>query len=132
MEPTEVKKAQKSLKKATTSTVRVSPETRKLIFTELAKLNRKPHGRQVKFDDLIQKLLPRLSDQDRKELQEASLSGKDRFEQKFKMYCARFGAITRDEFLALMAEQELPPVANSKDSKMPSQNSAISEGKTAS
>jgi hypothetical protein len=83
----------------------VSQETRKRLLVELAKINKKPNGKRVKLDALIVKLLPKLTSQDVTELQQQSLTGKDRMEQSHKAYCAKFGQISMDEFLAKLSEQ---------------------------
>ena len=106
MEPSEVKSAAKpKVKKSNTSAIRVSQETRRRLLAELAKINKKPSGKRVKLDALVVKLLPKLTSQDVTELQQESLTGKDRMEQSYKAYCAKFGQITMDEFLAKLSDQ---------------------------
>jgi hypothetical protein len=106
METSEAKKQTKPVtKKSNTSAIRVSQETRKRLLAELAKINKKSHGKRVKLDALIVKLLPKLTSQDVSELQHESLTGKDRMEQSYKAYCAKFGQITMDLFLAKISEQ---------------------------
>lgn len=106
METSEVKKVVKqSTKKFTTAAIRVTQETRKRLLAELARINKKPNGKRVKLDALLMKLLPKLTAQDVAELQEASLTGKDRVEQSYRAYCAKFGQITMDEFFVRLSEQ---------------------------
>ena len=108
METSEVKKAAKPVsKKSNTSAIRVSIETRKKLLAELGKVNKKQNGKRVKMDALLVKLISKLTVQDVGELQEASLTGRDRLEQNYRAYCAKFGQITMDEFFARLSEQAM-------------------------
>lgn len=101
METSEVKKAAKpATKKSNSSAIRVSVETRKRMLSELAKINKKQFGKRVKLDALLLKLLPKLTAQDVSELQEASLTGRDRMEQSYRAYCTKHGHVTMDEYLS--------------------------------
>ena len=118
METSEPKKVPKQIsKKSTCSAIRVSFEIRKRVMMELAKINKKPHGRRVKLDALIAKLLLKISAQDVADLQEASLTGRDRMEQNYRAYCAKFGHITMDQFLALISEQSMPQLMKESEAK---------------
>ena len=131
METSEAKKPAKlGSKKSTTSAVRVSHETRKRLLSELAKINKKPHGKRVKVDALIARLLVKISSKDVSELQEASLSGRDRLEQNYRAYCAKFGQVTMDQFLALISDQAVPQMLKADAAKSTAQNAAFSEEKT--
>src|SRR5450631_2532997 len=111
METSEAKKETKSpAKKSAPSVIRVSPETRKRLIAELSKINKKTHGKSVKPDDLIARLLGKLTAQDVSELQEASLSGKDRMEQNYRAYCAKFGSVTMDQFLDVISRTAVPQI----------------------
>jgi len=113
METSEAKKTAKpAAKKSSSSAIRVSVETRKKLLSELAKLNKKQFGKRVKLDALLLKLLPKLSAQDIAELQEASLTGRDRIEQSYRAYCAKSGLITMDDFLALLLKSETGKIKN--------------------
>ncbi len=101
METSEAKKVAKSAaKKSNSAAIRVSTETRKKLLAELAKINKKQFGKRVKLDALLLKLLPKLAASDIAELQEASLTGRDRMEQSYRAFCAKFGQITMDDYLA--------------------------------
>jgi hypothetical protein len=107
MEPTEIKKPTKLTgKKSNSATIRVSHETRKRFVSELLKINKKQYGKRVKIDALLMILLSKISSQDVTQLQEASLTGRDRIEQSYKAHCAKFGQITRDEYFALLLKPE--------------------------
>lgn len=122
METSETKKpTAKPIRKTSSAAIRVSQETRKRLLAELAKANKKPNGKRIKLDALIVKLLPKLTAQDVAELQQESLSGRDRLEQSYRAYCAKFGAITMDEFLAKISAQAVAQIS--------SENSEISQEK---
>lgn len=111
METSEAKKVTKpAAKKSTTSVIRVIQETRKRLLAELVKINKKSHGKRVRMDALLAKLLPKLTTQDVVELQEESLSGHDRMEQSYRAYCAKHGQITMDEFLNQLSKQALSQI----------------------
>lgn len=126
METSEVKKTVKLTKKSSSSAIRVSQETRKRLLSELARINKKPHGKRVKVDALILRLLGKISAQDVAELQEASLSGRDRLEKNFRAYCAKFGAVSMDEFLALISEQTAPHILSGAAANSPAEKAAVS------
>ena len=130
METSEVKKMPKASKKSSTSAIRVSQETRKRLLSELARINKKPHGKRVKIDALLAVLLPKITAKDVSDLQSASLSGRDRLEQNFKAYCAKFGAVTMDEFLAVISAQAVPQILGQKAANSEGEKAAFSEGKT--
>ncbi len=115
METSEVKKNTKSVtKKSTGSAVRVSQETRKKLLAELAKINKKQFGRTVKVDTLILKLLSHITAKDISDLQEGSLTGRDRMEQSYRAYCTKFGQIKMDDYLALLLKSESSKIENEK------------------
>lgn len=124
METLEAKKTVKPNKKSTASVIRVSPETRKKLLAELSKINKKAHGKNVKPDALIARLLGKLTAQDVSELQEASLSGKDRLEQNYRAYCAKFGSVTMDQFLDVISRAAVPQILKGDAAKSESQNGA--------
>lgn len=115
METSEAKKTLKpTSKKSTTSAIRVSIETRKKLLSELSKINKKQFGKRVKFDALMLKLLSKLTAQDVAELQEASLTGKDRIEQSYRAHCTKFGHISKDDYLVLLLKSESSKSSNEK------------------
>ena len=122
METSEAKSAAKpKVKKSTSSTIRVAFETRKKILIELTKINKKQFGKRVKLDSLIVCLLTKLTAQDVSDLQEASLTGRDRIERRYKAHCAKFGQITMDEYLGILIGADSP--------KASGENTVVSEGK---
>lgn len=125
METSNVQKPQKAAKKSTSSAIRVSNETRKRLLAELAKINKKAHGKRVKLDALLACLIPKLTAKDVADLQEASLSGRDRLEQNFRAYCAKFGAVTMDEFLAIVSAQGVPQILRADAANSDAQKAAV-------
>jgi hypothetical protein len=123
MEQTEVKKSTKLTgKKSNSATIRVSVDTRKRLVSELLKINKKQYGKRVKIDALLMLLLTKITSQDVTQLQEASLTGRDRIEQSYKAHCAKFGQITRDEYFALLLRpkvtNEINKIGESSDEKI--------------
>ena len=110
METSNSQKPAKPAKKSSSSAIRVSNDTRKRLLTELAKINKKAQGKRVKIDALLACLLPKLTAKDVADLQEASLSGRDRLEQNYRAYCAKFGQLTMDEFLGVISQQAVPQI----------------------
>ncbi len=125
METSNVQKPQKAAKKNTSSAIRVSNETRKRLLAELAKINKKAHGKRVKLDALLACLIPKLTAKDVADLQEASLSGRDRLEQNFRAYCAKFGSVTMDEFLAIVSAQAVPQILRADAANSDAQKAAV-------
>ena len=118
METSEAKKVTKPAnKKSTTSAIRVMQETRKRLISELSRINKKSHGKRVRIDALLAKLLPKLTAQDVAELQEESLSGRDRMEQSYRAYCAKHGQITMDEFFVQLSKQAVSQLSQENVAK---------------
>lgn len=131
MENSEIKSAAKpKIKKATSSAIRIAFETRKKLMLELAKINKKALGKRVRIDALLLKLISKITAEDIIELQEASLTGHDRMEQSYKAYCAKFGNITMDEFLALISQETVPQILKGNSAKNPVQRNSTTEEKT--
>jgi hypothetical protein len=119
METSETKKTVKPVaKKSNTAAIRVTQDTRKKLLAELSKINKKSFGKRVKLDALLLKLLPRLTAQDVTDLQDSSLTGRDRMEQSYRAHCSKFGQITMDEYLSLLLKPER--------SKLNGENAALS------
>lgn len=85
--------------KLSTSAIRVKNETRKRILAELAKINKKDFGKKAKVENLIALAVSLIKPEHLKELQESTLTYADRMERDYKAYTAKYGAISKDEFL---------------------------------
>jgi hypothetical protein len=125
MEPSTAQKPTKPAKKSSSAAIRVSNETRKRMLAELAKINKKAHGKRVKLDALLAILLPKLTAKDVADLQEASLSGRDRLEQNYRAYCAKFGQVTMDEFLGVISAQAVPQILRADAASSAQEKAAI-------
>ena len=95
--PTKSKAAQ-----STSTSVRVRRETKRRLFTELAKVNKKTFGKKVHLDAVISRALDRLTDHDIVDLQETSLSNADRLEIAYRDHIKAHGATTKDDFIGIM------------------------------
>jgi hypothetical protein len=87
------------LNQSNTVPIRVHKDTARLIRRELAKLNKKDLGRRIKVDDFITKSISKITDDDRKTLQEQSLSNSDRLELLYREHSQGGGSLTREQFL---------------------------------
>ncbi|PIP94053.1 MAG: hypothetical protein COW00_03910 [Bdellovibrio sp. CG12_big_fil_rev_8_21_14_0_65_39_13] len=85
--------------------IRVHKTTAKALKSILTKLNRKPLGRKVKHDDVIQKSLSLLNDEHIEEIKHATLSNSDRLEIAYQEYCKANGQVTKDEYFGLLLMQ---------------------------
>jgi hypothetical protein len=96
------KEQSKPKTKLRTDNLRVRKETKKLILSELSKLNKKEFGRPISPDQYVSLAISLLKPEHLQQLQEESLTAKDRFEQKYRKHCETVGRISKDEFLALL------------------------------
>ncbi len=99
-------KVEKTKAKRDISAIRIDIATQKLLSSLILKANRKNFGRKIKAVQLVQLALTKISEQDIKQLQDASLSNSDRLEMRFREHVKKFGAISKDEFLGLLLPQE--------------------------
>ena len=86
-------------KKDTTTTIRISEKTKRRIDVLVKKINTKSYGKHVKPDAIIMLAITNFSDDDIKKIQSTTISGKDRFEDLFRVHSCRKRGINRDEFL---------------------------------
>ena len=96
------KPARRHQPKPGTDSLRVLRETKKRILSELASINKKEFGKPVTPDQYVALAMSLVRPEHLKQLQEQSLTAKDRFEQRYKEYCSQNGKISRDEFLATL------------------------------
>lgn len=92
----------KAKAKVRTDSLRVKKETKKRILTELANLNKKEFGRPVTPDQYVSLAITLLQPEHLQQLQEQSLTARDRFEQRYLEHCRQNGKISKDEFLATL------------------------------
>jgi hypothetical protein len=98
----ENQKIAKPKAKVGTDSLRVRRETKKRILSELAALNKKEFGKPITPDQLVSVAMSLLKPEHFQELQEQSLTAKDRFEKRYREYCAQNGKISKDEFLGTL------------------------------
>ena len=95
-------KSEKHNATVTTETIRLKIETKRSVLGHVAALNRKDLGRTLTTDDVVAKAISLLTPEHLAELQEASLTPKDRFGRKHREYCAQHGEISEDDFLSVL------------------------------
>ncbi len=96
--------------------IRVKPETKKRLQVDLGRFNKKSHGKRIKVDDLLQRALALVGDEDISELQEASLSNQDRLERLYQEHAKMQTSLTKDQFLGSLLESyaSQPPWSTSE------------------
>ena len=102
MEPNEQNQKPQQTKNNQTNTVpiRVHKDIARAIRRDLAKLNKKEFGRRIRIDDYVTKAISKLTDDDRRELQEGSLSNADRLELMYRQHAKSGDAqISKEQFL---------------------------------
>lgn len=98
----ESKPSKVKVNQSSTVAVRVKRETRRRLFAELAKVNKKSFGKKVRLDALVSRALDLLSERDLVEIQQHSLSNADRLEIAYREHVKKNGPITKDAFLGIM------------------------------
>ena len=102
MEPTEQSQKPQPAKSSQTNAVpiRVHKDVARAIRRDLAKLNKKDFGHRISFSDYVAKAISKLTDEDRKELHEQSLSNADKLELLFRQ-TSKVGdeAMSKEQFL---------------------------------
>jgi hypothetical protein len=107
------KKKIPSKKKVQTESLRVHRSTKKTIYSDLAKINRKDFGRKVRTDSYIKLAISKLTESDFKALQNESLTQADRLELKYRDHVKKHGQVSKDQFIGILLDaSELPKVAS--------------------
>jgi len=105
MEQTEaLKRKTPPKKKVQTEGIRVHRNTKKAIYSDLAKINKKDFGRKVRVDAYIKLAISKLTQDDFKKLQDDSLTQADRLEMQYREYVKRHGQVTKDQFLGIVLD----------------------------
>ena len=101
MEPNDQNQKPQPIKNNQTNTVpiRVHKDVARAIRRDLAKLNKKDFGRRISFSDYVAKAISKVTDEDRKELQEAALSNADRLELLYRSHSEKGGSLSKEQFL---------------------------------
>lgn len=126
MEPNDQNPKPQPTKTSQSNTVpiRVHKDIARAIRRDLAKLNKKEFGRRIRVDDYVAKAIAKLTDDDRRELQQASLSNADRLELMYRQH-AKSGdsQISKEQFLGRLiadfteATMEASPVRSETENK---------------
>jgi len=101
------KNSNSTKKKETTTPIRISKQTKKILDNLVKKSNSKKFGRVIKADDLVLIGLKKISEDEISKLQDNSISNKDRMEIAFSKHKRSHQSITRDEFLGLVLKREI-------------------------
>lgn len=101
------------------SSIRIKTDTKKLAKEKLVAANKKGFGRTIKFPELIELAVSRLSDEDLKLLQERSMTNADRKEILRQKYIESRGPITEDQFTGFMMTAEFQEFLRAQDSVGP-------------
>jgi hypothetical protein len=101
------KKAKSASKPTAHASLRVRRDTRKRVLAELARINKKDFGRKVRTDELIALAISLVTPEHISELQDASLSNADRFEQDYRAFISTHGPITKDAYLGKRLNGEI-------------------------
>ncbi|MGK5086913.1 hypothetical protein WDW86_05095 [Bdellovibrionota bacterium FG-2] len=101
-------KKAKAKKSNTHAMIPLKRETQKRVAADMARVNRKDYGRTVRIDEYIALAISLITPEHIRQLQEASLSHKDRFEREYREYVASHTRISRDEYLGKRLSGEIP------------------------
>lgn len=116
METNTVEKKSKT-KASSTAPIRVRVETKKRVFQEVAKANKKDFGKRIRPEDIVALALSLLEPAHIQELQNASLTNADRLERDYRAYIAKHGQISKDAYLGRRLAGEVSSEAGSGDPK---------------
>jgi hypothetical protein len=97
-----VKSSKNAKSKPSTDSLRVRKETKKKVLGELVALNKKEFGKPVSPDQYVALAISLLRPEHLKQLQDQSLTAKDRFDQKYRDYCTQNGKVSKDEYLGVL------------------------------
>lgn len=114
------KKELKAAKKSNHASLRVCKATGRAVKQVLDQINKKDFGKRVGADALIARIMTRLTQSDISELQEGSLTHKNRFDREYVRYVSQHGKISRDEYLGLVMSGK---IAASGETKKTAENS---------
>lgn len=103
----EKKKSPKESIKPTYALKKVDQETAKLIRQCRERANKKTYGRKVRDGEVIAKAMSLLEQQHIQELQESTLSEKDRLHMAHESYMKHNGKISLDQFIGRLLKGEV-------------------------
>lgn len=103
------------------TSVHMRKETKKRVSSDLARINKKDFGRNIRADDYLALAVSLITPEHIQQLQESSLSHADRLERDYRSYVLKFGPISKDEYLGKRLNGE---IANQKGSEEESAKSS--------
>lgn len=109
-------------KRPTYASLRIRRETKRLIESALERVNKKDLGRRIRAEEYLALALNLVTPQHLAQLQETSLSNRDRLERDYRVYVSRNSPISQDEYLGKILSGEINPAINR--SVIPKTNSA--------
>jgi hypothetical protein len=86
---------------------KIDPETAKILGVLKDRANKKAHGRKIRDWEIIGKALSLLEPQHLQELQEATLSEKDRLHLAHEEFMKQHGKLTLDQFIGRLLKGEI-------------------------
>lgn len=86
---------------------KLDPDSAKLLQTLKDRANKKTHGRKIRDGEIIAKALSLLEPQHLIELQEATLSEKDRLHIAHEEFIKQHGKITLDQFIGRLLKGDM-------------------------
>lgn len=108
----EKKTTSKAKPKVNTTPIRVLKTTAKRIKGMVQKANKKPFGKKIRVDDILEKALSLIGENHLEEIKEASLTNADKLEMQFREYCRQNGNVSKDEFLGKLLNGGMDLAAN--------------------
>ncbi len=102
-----IKSASVTEKKPKNSLKKIDPEATRLLHQLKERANRKSFGRKITEKEIILKGLRLVTSEHLKELQDSSLTEKDRLHLAHEEYAKRNGKITLDQFIGKLIRGEL-------------------------
>ena len=106
-DPIEKQKPKKDEAKRTMILKKIDPETAKLLNQLKEKANKKSYGRKVRDGEIIALALKQLEAGHLHELQQATLSQKDKLHMAHEEFCKHHGKVTLDQFIGRLLKGEI-------------------------
>ena len=86
---------------------KLDPDSAKILQSLKDKVNKKPYGRKVKDSEIIAKALSLIDAHHLSELQDATLSEKDRLHMAHEDFTRQHGKISLDQFIGRLLKGEI-------------------------
>lgn len=106
-EANEKQRPKKDEVKKTMSLKKIDPETAKVLNQFKEKANKKTYGRKVRDGEIIALALKQLNASHLHELQQATLSQKDKLHMAHEEFCKQHGKVSLDQFIGRLLQGEI-------------------------